>query len=287
MGSDTIKLPEHQPSLDSFSLYEQHIGRGDTVIVVGPNGRIVDDPTLFATTHIVGGDGHVLIADPQYRYLEREEYTSAVEQAGSLVSGYGNVEEHLRELDALHALGVDMQMPEWLGPTSTAQNLRKLDGTPIPNETVDSIVDHGTSPFLVSAWGRVPPELQGLGQIYQEYARVLRPGGRLLLEVPLGRYQTSEGHELMWEQILHEAGFEVRAYSVPSLMRVTIDPHMAERIAASDSPVVNEIVLDDTLDRGAAIIGGDRGSSILFIAEKPRGIRKGSAVVPATPEHLR
>ncbi len=258
---------EESHSLEAYTLYEDNIHPGDTVISIGPNGHIWRDPSLLLAAHQLGTDGRLLIADPQYEMLGADEYDAAIEKAGSPITGYGSVKAHLEELSSLRSMGVPLATPEWLGERCTAQNLRNPDGTPIEDGSIDVIVDRDTSPFVISQWGTgMIDDPNALQRIYDGYARVLRAGGRVILQVDTSTYHTPDGQELNYRDMLERAGLAVEVHQVDSTFQIPVDEASYSRIASSHGE--NRQFLERTPGGSGVLRIAERDTATVFVARK-------------------
>ena len=133
--SELFQLESKGPKKTEL-IYNEHVKPGMTALVVGPSKFLAYDPSLLYTALLLGNRGNLLICDPQSSKLDsqqRHNYT---------VRGYGDAQNVMRELEETKKLGMDLPTLEWLGPNSYIQS------TGLRSESINIIVDHGTSPFV-------------------------------------------------------------------------------------------------------------------------------------------
>jgi hypothetical protein len=265
---ETPPITEVAKAPEAWTIYAGNIHTGDTVISVGPHSDIQADSSLLLAAYQLRNGGRLLIADPQYEMLLGETRDEAVAKAGSNIVGAGSVKDHLEQLASLRNMGVPLAVPAWLGERCTAQHLRNSDGSPIADGSIDAITDNGTSPFIVSSWrGGVISNIGELQSIYDEYARVLKMGGRIILQVDTNQYHTSDDQNVDFRKILEQTGLKVREYQVESVFQIPINDRSYRRIASSQD--INKRHLKQT-PKGNVLRFPSEGSSIIFIATKSR-----------------
>ncbi len=212
------ELNHPKPEVASI-IYSENIKPNNTVVVVGPSASIFHDPTLLLISSLLSSDGRLYIADPISRE-KSESYDKLSRKIGGVVTGIGGVERILDEIDSLRRLGMVLETPVWLGEMSAAQNI------PLPDHSVDVIADHNTSVFLaISGVNRDKPTLRKttLRNIYNEYSRVLKPGGKLLLQTSTERYK-DEGifEKAIVEKTLLDSGIGVIKKKVDEIVNIQV-----------------------------------------------------------------
>jgi hypothetical protein len=166
---------------ESWQFYKDIIRPDQINVVVGPGLRPDLDPSLMLVASLVGdGSGKILVVDPKTsNHPENSTNRPSFETVGA-----GNINSHLDYLKMIKQLGIDLKDPEPLGPDSYAQHIQ------LPDNSVDVLVDHGTGAFIICSQPGKSIELkkQQLTELFQEYTRVLKPGGKIIFQVDNGIY---------------------------------------------------------------------------------------------------
>lgn len=199
---------ETQPPASSqelSKLYSEIITPSSSIVVVGPSHTIFTDASLLFASYLASR-GNVYVADPIS--TNNTSYDEMSQKVGGKVAGIGNVDNILSEITALQKSGLELQIPQWLGPESAAQKI------PLPDESIDVIIDHNTSVFLAgkpSIPNNLETRIRELEKCYKEYARVLKTGGHILLQTDINMYQLhNDGQgQLLLDSLLKKFGFSV------------------------------------------------------------------------------
>lgn len=206
---------ETEKSLDAGQKYREIIKPDDKVVVIGISIGVFYDASLLCVSDILkeSVSSELYVVDPISR-KDGSMYSELREKVKGVVEGIGNVDSYFAELDLLKRRGMYLKEPKWLGVDSGAQNIN------LPDESMDVIVDHNTSVFLGGLPGLNKNRNEILYSIYQEYCRVLKRGGKVLLQTDKKRYAL-EGNSLT--SILSNSGFEVDEVTVDDKLEIPVD----------------------------------------------------------------
>lgn len=224
IDSEKTQPPALAPELSR--LYSEIITPSSSVVVVGPSHSIFTDATLLFATYLASR-GNVYVADPIS--TKNTTYDEMSQKVGGKVAGIGNVDNILSEISALQKAGLELQSPQWLGPESAAQKI------PLPDESIDVIIDHNTSVFLAGKPERpnnLEEQIKELEKCYREYARVLKIGGHILLQTDINTYQLhddSQGQSLL-DSLLKKFGFSVIHQQVEDEFVIPIGGPFSQRV---------------------------------------------------------
>lgn len=207
-----------QHEVASWEVFAQYIHRGQTVVVMGPGAGIAYDSSLLTAAHFLGKAGVLLIVDPK-------SVTQSVPLDYTVkgpIRGAGDVDLHLRQLTYLYDGGMDIALPKWVGPTATCAS------TTLSNEACEMIIDHNTSPFVTLSNNK-SERLNWLNRTYQEYSRILRPGGILLLQTSDKRYKFGNHRgQISLIHLLEDSGFSVTTQRVVDKFRILLSADEAK-----------------------------------------------------------
>ena len=198
--------------LASWEVFAQYVQRGQTAVVMGPGASIAYDSSFLTTAHLLGRSGVLLVVDPKSitRSVPLDQKTKGP------IRGAGDVDLHLKQLTYLNDGGMDVALPSWVGPNATCAS------TTLPSETCEIIIDHNTSPFVTGSDDK-SERLYWLNKTYSEYARILQPGGVLLLQTSDKRYKFGEGRgKISLVSLLEESGFSVLTQKVVDKFKIPI-----------------------------------------------------------------
>jgi SAM-dependent methyltransferase len=213
--------------------YDKLIKPGQVVVVVGPSSTIFNDATLLLASQILGGKGKLFVADP-VSSKDSTPYDQLRAKLG-VVSGIGNINQHIGEIESLIEKGIPATPPVWLGKESAAQNI------PLEQESVDVLIDHNTSVFLANS-SQQESTTNVLKNCYREYYRVLKKGGHVILQTDAGKY--SLGKRLFKkgaiEQSLREIGFSVTHQKIEDKIFIPVGDNFVNSIpkASGSKPLV-------------------------------------------------
>lgn len=193
------------------TLYRRYIRPTDVVVDVGPGWTIRDDPSLVLLANMLSNGGKLYIVDPLSQTHGAQ--------------GTGNVDIPMTEVKELRKCGMPLAEPTWLGKDSHAEHI------PLADHSVDAIVDHNTSLFLMQTNNDRSKE-DGLQSIYREYRRILRHGGRLILQTDCARFGTTRKQ---LENVLSRVGFGVKYERVQDVCSIPITEETFHTVRATAS----------------------------------------------------
>ena len=204
--------------LASWEVFQQYIHPGQTVVAMGPGASIAYDSSFLITAHLLGQSGNLLVVDP--KSITRSVRLDEAEKGP--IRGAGDVDLHLRQLEYLHNEGMNIARPIWVGPYATCASTTLLD------KSCEVIVDHNTSPFVTGSDDK-RERVYWLTKTYQEYARILQPGGILLLQTSNKRYKFGEERgKIRLTQLLEDSGFQVTTQEVEDTFVMPLSPTEAK-----------------------------------------------------------
>jgi SAM-dependent methyltransferase len=194
----------NKTELAAWEVFAEHIHRGQTAVVIGPGAGIADDASFLTAAHFLGRSGLLRVVDPK-------SFTRSAHNDPDLkgpVRGAGNIDLYLRQLTYFYDGGMDMALPIWVGPEGTCAS------TTLPNQSCDIIIDHDTSPFVTVSSDK-SKQIYWLNKTYNEYARILRPGGVLLLQTSNQRHEFGKRRgQISLMRLLEDSGFSVTTQKV-------------------------------------------------------------------------
>jgi len=210
---------------EASKVYSEIIMPGHTVLSIGPSKSLLYDPTLLYASWVLGNKGKLYVVEPQSskaksRFMSPEK-----------VQGIGDINHYLKEIYDLRKLGMDLTKPRWMGVGGTATH------TGLKENSVDIIIDHHTSIYL-AGWisGHQEESARLLSDIYSEYSRVLRDGGKLLLQTNLKRYVEDKSllqDESLLQRLLTAAGFEVNHRLIKDIFSIPLHTDVTDKIIKS------------------------------------------------------
>ncbi|MEK7551069.1 MAG: hypothetical protein AAB532_00510 [Patescibacteria group bacterium] len=226
--TEIIKPPTPLP--EAGKVYQEIIKPNNAVAVVGPAYSLFKDPGLLLASFLVRSEGKLYVVDPVSRENQRD-YDQLSEGVGGIVTGIGNIDHYLEEISSLRGLGAPLKNPEWLGTDSGAQNIA------LPDDSLDVIIDHNTSVFLAGKpdTSALPERRAELEKIYREYQRVLRVGGKLLLQTDNIRYglQGDTPQKGLINEVLKDLGFQASDIEVKDTITIPISGDFYKAVAES------------------------------------------------------
>ncbi len=185
---EILQSIEHDsPYKFSFQLYDEYIHRGDVGLVIGPSDGPFRDFSLTYASWKIGPTGLLYACDPKGN--ESPETTLSLNPNWTI--GIGNMKMHIAAIQALRDKGIELSNIEWLTEHSDAFAIK------LPDRSVNCLIDHSASEYIT--YGH-HPQSQYLSQVFGEYARVLKPGGRAII-------QLFHGDKFELGPILEQQGF--------------------------------------------------------------------------------
>ena len=125
---------------ETNKIFSEVIKPRDIVVVVGPSYTMLNDPSLLMTSRLLDEKGTLYVVDPISRTSGQD--ISKIRAKLGIVTGTGDVDSYISEINSLRKAGLSFEEPKWLGAESGAQKIVLREGS------VDVIVDHNTSVFL-------------------------------------------------------------------------------------------------------------------------------------------
>lgn len=210
----------HRPQVER--LFEELVPRDAQVVVGGPGESPEYDAGLLWASSWVTDGGTVWIADPQSTGPNQRHELA---YDARYVLGTGDVAEYERYLIVAKVAGLPLSKVEWLGRQST---LWQMPG--IANESVDIVMDHYTSTFLLRGLAFIPPT-KLLPDILAEYRRILKPGGKVLFQTDRklrvdGLFRIQEG----MSDALVQSGFSVSHHAVRDRLPIRMSEEVYQHL---------------------------------------------------------
>lgn len=224
MLGEPLKETIHQGPETTSIIYAENIRPTDTIVSVGPSASIFKDASILLASSLLSQQGKLYVADPLSEKIAYT-YDQLLAKIGGVVTGIGNVDRIVAEIEELQRLGMNLQIPQWLGETSAAQNI------PLPDHSVDVISDHDTSVFLAdrAIFDNPIQREDTLRDIYTEYSRVLRPGGKILLQTNKQLLKRTRNFKTeIIRKILQESGFLVVEKQIEERIDIPIQPETVD-----------------------------------------------------------
>ena len=223
----TQSLPE------AGQIYSEIIKPGQSVAVIGPSTSIVDKPALLYTCWLQRDGGTVFVVDPQWGQTTKSSADMSKEfgrvDGAPDFNGY-----HMKQIEVARSKGIPLSLPRWLGPESAAQKIALDDAS------LDTIVDHTVSVFVSGLKGTDPKiRQQRLKECYDEYHRVLKPGGTLILQTNRKEYDLKRSlfNKSLLDRVLEQSGLSiVKELEVADDFRIPIDPSVYDRWQPREYP---------------------------------------------------
>lgn len=266
---------------DVYGEYKKVISKEDAkVVVIGPSVSVFSDPTLLLTAHLTGKKGDLYVVDPRDQIEDR--VSSNENTAVGILRTSGNINNHLRQMGLFKKIGMNLMSPKWLGKESDIKNIK------LPDNSVDVIVDHSTSTFLaeVEAYRDfrlhfVPTRDAYLKTCFDEYQRVLKDGGCLLLQANVehycfGRTEIGMGKQVLMD-LLEGGGFEVEYKKINNVLKIPIDDVVldvlkedidTDKWGTFDGGDLHELKKRIVQDQNKHFIQFNDSSPDLFVAKK-------------------
>jgi hypothetical protein len=232
MGSIAELKDFSQKAPPSWELLKQELNpfRNELVVVVGPSASIGRDSTLLESAiTMAGSKGQLLVVDPKHQGATADRANGA----GDASFGIGDYDAYLKQLIYLKELGIPMKIPTWLGPASSGQQML------VKSNSIGLIIDHCTLGFVYQYANKskkldIEQSLKLVQLISQEYIRVLRPGGKIYLQINCRGYEFAgnlkEASAKPFLPVLFEGLTLCYSQQVTDIGRIALSPRVYQSI---------------------------------------------------------